>query len=498
MSSSSLKPGGDSSRFRFFSWVIFFLGVATLLVMNDAASPWPGAEARLLAFANGDAAASTLPSTYWPARIYQLLPATGELWLFWPRLLSVISLLTTALLWFYWGRGLFGRPTVIYTLLVVIASFFLPVLGKVATPDSWVLLLHTGAWLGYLRWLKRPQGRAGLVALLLAAVAATVAPLSTLLLLALLLLLPAFSGGQPISRPAYTAIGTVWVLSGLCLLLGAFFDLPLYWSPNHGLRTYSTFLLYNIVGLLPFLGFLLAGLRDMVFKARKGEELSRLLMVGLLAALLAQSPLFALLLALVVAKQLLLCFQPNYPWNNWLRSGQVLHLVVAFIGAVLALLGSTLQLRGAGFRATLGLAAAYWMFSFIAVIGLFGQRRDYVVGGTILAAALPALFFWVQIYPYLEVDRRWPQRVVSQIEAVGQAPRRVAILATDEAATTALPVLPRAGIEIDVIPTPDAAAAAGAYQLLPLGQQPNNATVDTITGRVWIGLQYWGLYPPRK
>lgn len=498
MASSSRKPGEDSARFRFFTWLIFFLGLASVLVMNDAASPWPGAEALLLSELGGRPAGPVAAewNAYWPALLYRLLPWEGALWLFWPRLLSVVAVVAMAGLFYGWGRDLFGRPTVMHTLLVVAASFFLPVMGKVATPDSWVLLLHTGGWLGYLRWSKRPGGRSGWIALALMGIAATVSPFSTLLLIALLFLLPALLGYRPLPRAAYSAIGLIWLISGLSLLLSDFQDLPLYWTPANGINSYGGFLLYNFLGVIPFVGFLLAGLRDMAFKAQKGEELSRLLWVAMVAAFLAQSPLFALLIALVVGKQLLVSFQPKYPWGNWLKTGQLLHLVLAFVAAVLVLIGSTLQLRVEGFRATMGLAAAYWMFSFIAVIGLYGRKRDYVVGGTVLAAALPALFFWVQIYPYLEVDRRWPAELVDRVQQTAQ-PREVMIGSDDRAATTALPALRRAGIAVTVTEI-NPLEATNTYRLLPLETMPGIAPPDTLSGRVRLGLQYWGLYPPDK
>ncbi|MEL6277049.1 MAG: hypothetical protein AAFU03_18255 [Bacteroidota bacterium] len=72
------------------------------------------------------------------------------------------------------------------------------------------------------------------------------------------------------------------------------------------------------------------------------------------------------------------------------------------------------EFRGDGFRAVLGMVAAYWIFSILAVIGLYGKRRDFAIGGTILTGLLAVLFFWVQVYPYFELERHWPKDLITE------------------------------------------------------------------------------------
>ncbi|MCB0638393.1 MAG: hypothetical protein KDC54_17305, partial [Lewinella sp.] len=67
-------------------------------------------------------------------------------------------------------------------------------------------------------------------------------------------------------------------------------------------------------------------------------------------------------------------------------------------------------------RAVLGTCAGYWMFSFVSVIGLYGKRRDYALGGMVLAGVVSLLLFWVQVYPYVHLRRNWPDRLVAKLE----------------------------------------------------------------------------------
>jgi hypothetical protein len=160
--------------------------------------------------------------------------------------------------------------------------------------------------------------------------------------------------------------------------------------------------------LLPCIGFLFAGFRDLFFKLKQNEGLAFSLLAALLASFFSQSLLFPFVLACLAGKQMQLYFSRNYPWESWVKGPAILHLVFALIGSFLALIGGLVQLGGEGYRAVLGMIAAYWIFNLLAVLGLYGERRDFTIGGSILAGLLSVMFFWVQVYPYLEIERSWP------------------------------------------------------------------------------------------
>ena len=99
--------------------------------------------------------------------------------------------------------------------------------------------------------------------------------------------------------------------------------------------------------------------------------------------------MFPLLLALLAGKQMQLYFKAeNYPWRDWARGGAVVHLVFAFVAAFAILLFGGISFSGEGFRAALGMAAAYWIFSLLGVIGLYGEKRDFALGGSLLAGVV--------------------------------------------------------------------------------------------------------------
>ncbi len=439
---AEIAQAGESrgTRFRYFTWLVIFFALAGLLLRIDVISPWPGADAYTLWWGQRLDARAYLP-TFWQS----LLPL-DELWLLWRRLPSALALVAAALLFYRWGKRLFGKPMVTYGLLALAGSVWLPFFGKLAGADMLALFAHLGWWLS-IRFLYKTAETKWIVRTALFGVAACVlAPLSTAILVGLLFAFD-YLGGDRQWRPAVAWVAGLTLVAGfLRLVIGG-------WSPQLAATDYfygagpvggtGSLLLWSIIGLLPAVGFLVGGLRDLVFKLKRREELSLLLAGGLVAGLAAQSLLFSFLLVLVAGKQLQLYFRPNYPWRDWVRSGATLHLVFAFIAAVLFLLGGAIQYQLNGFQAVLGMAAAYWIFSLAAVLGLYGMRRDFAIGGTILAGALTVLFFWGQVYPYLEVDRTWPSEL---IRGANIPPATTIFVPLDEPATwPAAPHLIRSG-----------------------------------------------------
>jgi hypothetical protein len=241
---------------------------------------------------------------------------------------------------------------------------------------------------------------------------------------------------------------------------------------------------YTLLGLAPFLGFAFAALRDLFFKIRKGEELALLLAVALFGSLVAQSILFPFLLTFLTAKQLQFYFySEKYPWQDWVKTGNVLHLILVFIAVVLALLGGFFQYAADGFRAVLGCSAAYWMFSFVGVIGLYGYRRDYVLGGMTLAGVLAILFFWVQVYPFLHLQRNWPERLTTSISKQEPLVDFIRLAEEDERTLPIAPYLLRSGIEVN----PDRPTTASDLYVVSILPADSLQTFQhQVTG--WAGL----------
>lgn len=405
---------------------------------------------------------------------------TQAIWLF-PRLLSSVAVLATGYFTYRWAGRLFGAGSVGLGLLCAGASLFLPFFGKVATPDALGLLGQAGFfWLVLLSGVDKekqyllPAG----IFLLLGGIAA---PLSTLVFgLATVVSARLLMGG---SKQWMNLLLLLAIPLMVLLLQGPQGDRSYWFWGNHPFD-YGTFIGYSIIGMLPVIGWLAGGLRDLVYKVKKGELRGQLLGAGLIIGLVTQSLVFPLILALLAGKQMQVYFsEENYPWRDWVRGFSVLHLIAAFLGAFLALAGLAISFPGAGFRAALGAVAAYWMFSLLGVIGLYGNRRDFAIGGTVLAGMLGILFFWVQVYPYVELGRDWPKRMVRQVEV----PLPTYIPDTDEF-SPALPYFRKAGIPV----VSDSTDADLFLRSWPAADTISAAGVE-IDGRVVLTPKVYGL-----
>ena len=479
-------PAAVSPRWRFFVWMSSFFAFATLFLRLDVITAWPGAEGWALG-----AAVFSDSATYFPVWLAERLLPLGEsfggqvdrVWL--PaRLVSAVAMLATAIVTYLAGRRLFGREATTLGLLCAAASLYLPFFGKVATGDALALLGHTGLYfLGLLYLLDTESKRPPVAAVACGLLGAVVAPVATILI-ALALLLADRSTG----RGRWIAVGLLVACVGSRLL--GDYELFRYTSTPLELGRFGRFLGYCLLGSAPIIGWLFAGLRDLVYKVRRGEQAGRLLAVGLGLSLLAQSLLFPLLLAFVAGKQMQLYFRSDirYPWGNYVKTGSVLHLITAFIGAFLALAGGAIAFPGAGFRAGLGMVAAYWIFSLFGVLGIFGERRDFALGGSLLSGLLAALFFWVQVYPYFELERAWPKQLVRQLEGSLGAGAQVQVDAQSEdasALSVAVPYLLRAGFRVDPVDGPELRAVELEDSTVVLSPE--------VDGRIVFGRRRFGL-----
>ncbi len=433
-----------SGRYRFFRWLCFFFFISALFVRLDVITIWPGAEAWALTASLGAEAGQSVPSY-----LQRLLLAPGakllagsDLFYLFPRLLSACLFLAAYWLYHRWGSRLFGRRAVELQLMVAAASLWLPFFGKLASFDSWAFLGHLGIWLSSLLLLQTKEKQYQFYQAFFSFLAALVAPWATLLFLLLLL------GGLAF----WKSNRSLWAGAAASLVMLITVGVLQYQQPvltyafwGQGGMSYGNLLLYSVLASLPVIGYLVAGGRDLVFKWRQKEALAITLGIALVAAFAAKSLLFPFVLALVAGKQLQLFTQNNYPWGNWIKGAAVLHLIFAFIATFLALMTGLIQFRGEGYRAVLGMAAAYWIFSLLAVLGLYGQRRDFSLGGTILSGLLAVLFFWVQVYPFLEVERSWPQRLIKTMPAAEQLTSSWYVDPQETAVSNAVPYLQRAG-----------------------------------------------------
>jgi hypothetical protein len=485
----AIAPAGPSSRYRFFTWAVAFLALAQLAVGLDYITIWPGAEAEVIW-----RSASGSPTGSLAVGLLGIIPIDSEYWLLAYRVPGVLLYLLGLWVFFRWGAALFGRDAVELTLILTAASLLLPVLAKTASLDAWRLGLELSFWVAFLRYAKDPSRQWLLAAAGLGSLAVLTGQLSTLVLLLFWqvayyrLLVPRNAALKvQLAKPfvfIYLVFGVAFLVSylrGNTPTDGSFFYFNLLqWGQ---LRFFG----YAFLGLAPFIGFALAAVRDLFYKIRRGEEQAQLVAIGLVGGLVTQSLIFPFLLVFITAKQVQYYFQqPNYPWQDWVKGGQVLHLILVFIGVVLALLGGYLTFQVDGFRAVMGCGVAYWLFSFVGVIGLYGIRRDYVLGGMTLAGLLAVLFFWIQVYPFVHLQRNWPERLTKTVQKLVPPVKTVGLPAADPTTLPLAPYLLRAGLGPVV---GDAANATPPNDLSLRALVPADSTADLrVRVQGWSGL----------
>lgn len=399
-------------QFRVFCVVVGAICVINMLVMNDFASLWSGAEAAL---ANSSGAEVRW---YLPAIIQKMLWNAGGGNLFVYRLPGVVWLLGAAAGFYFLARPLLGARTAVLTLLVAGASLGIPQLAKIATPDAWILALHTLAYVLLLRFLKQPRMVWRIAFYTVVLSAGLVHSYSTLILFCIAPAILYFRHPQGKRLWALQPWTAAIVALGIASFTGA-----AQWNPPWFFAGFfqSPYWLVTLLGFLPFTGFVLSGLRDYIPKLRKGDETALIVLVWIGAGLLAGTPVAGVALALLIARQMDAYFHPNYPYAAVVQTGAVLHLILVFFGAMGLMLGGLHYFGGLGFRAGLAVGAAYWSMSFLGVIGLYGKQRRLVIGGPILAGALAVLLFWLQAFPILESRRQQSIGFLSDVAVEGKS-----------------------------------------------------------------------------
>lgn len=408
-----------TARYRFLVYLSGFLLLANLLVMNDFTSLWGGAES-WLAWRSLSGESGLAPHELFMGWIM----GEGPIPHFWIRLPGVVIFILSLAL--YWGitQRLFGAEVLRSTLLILSASLLLPNLAKLATGDIWAM---ASQWLAYallIRYMKQPSllWRAAFYLALLCAV--WVQPINALIFL---------MGSSALLYFLHPQGKRLWGLNpwlaGVLAFTGLYFSGMASLGQESFLVGFRTgrFLLWNLIGILPFLGFVLAGLWETAQRLGRREELAILNAAALIFAFVAHSLALQGLLALLAGRQLKNYFDPNYPHEPVVKAGALLHLVAAFCVLTLLMMGSFFQFRALGFRAALAAGGIYWMLSFIAVIGLFGPNRRYLYGGILLGGLLLTTLFWLQLNPLVEQMRGWPRALVEKsrqrtaMEGINQA-----------------------------------------------------------------------------
>ncbi|MEO0340510.1 MAG: hypothetical protein AAF242_15035, partial [Bacteroidota bacterium] len=205
------------------------------------------------------------------------------------RLPSIIALLLgiTAILWLTYP--LLGKAFLLPLFLIIINNYALVFLAKVGTADAWIFSTQTAALLCMIRFLKKPHWSFRVGSYVLILVAIIIHPLSSSIIF---LVVP---GLWYIFHPQGKKMWSLnpWSVVAVSLI-GLYFLNQLHWLvPTQylgwGNSHFLVFLACVLLGLLPLLGFTLAGFQASFKHLRKQEDFSLLFLPWIGIALLAQS-----------------------------------------------------------------------------------------------------------------------------------------------------------------------------------------------------------------
>lgn len=295
------------------------------------------------------------------------------------------------------GMRFFGKETMIFVLLAMAGSWLLPNATKWLSLDTWLWLPQLLTALGMLGFLKQPEKSWKWLIWLSWPVALLLHPLGSLLGVGALYLVwrSRHPSGKRLDQLGLYLIGPLVAALSLWLNKGErladWYLLTPDWAALGG----------QLLGILPWLGFVVSGLVETIRNFRKGEELA-ILMAGMLAgAILANSLWLQWVLALIAAKQLQRFVLSGYPYGNVVKSIAVLQLIAYILIGIWAMMSGYGNWGGSGFRAAMSATLACWAPALFGVFGLFGKNQRMAVLGFMFSGLLFSLAFWTQLYPLI-------------------------------------------------------------------------------------------------
>ncbi len=395
-----------------------FLGLCSLLILgnlflgNDYATVWNGTEAAMFLTAQNGSAAT--PVSFIGQLIYDLKGLSA----FTMRLPSVLFLLFSGLVFYKYGKKIFGRDAVVLTMLVAASSFLLITLAKIGGGDLYLLFAQVGHLIFTILFVKQPKSKWRNTSYVFLALGMLIHPLSMgnwgL----------AFATILGIRHSKKENVKTLFLPIGLALILipmvGSFFlgawDFSEF-SLSYGQWSVSSVFGLVLLGMLPWLGFLPAAIVDLFKKFQNGEELAIIIFAWLGAAIVSQSLSLVIVLSFMITKQIWVLFHSGYPYLRLVKGFALLNLIATFCLVFMTLLGGISWVGVEGYRPLLGLSAVYWMLSLFGVLGLFMKDRRVVIGGATFSGLMVMMIFWLAVYPLWDAYRKLPGQVVKTAAA---------------------------------------------------------------------------------
>lgn len=389
-----------SQRYQSFLFIVFGFLIVNLFSLNGTLPVWSGAEEASLEGAK-ELLFEGIPPNFSAAFIGVLDFRWEDKFII--RLPSVLLLLISFLGIYAWGKKIFGKETMITTLVVLASSFLLVNVAKFATSDAWLFCFQIMAVLSLLIYLKQPLKSWNIWHAVFTGLALLIHPVSTLVLMGTLsiFLFIFHPNGKNLKGLFY------WFIPLALVAFSFLKGFPNFANHNPFFVSYGTvgigsYCLLMIYGVLPWFAFLPPGMRHTIKLFRKKEELS-IIMLGLfIASVLSMSLVTQFVFAFLITKQIQGLFSDKYPYYNFVKAGAVLHLLIVVMGAMLLMVGGWQELKGLGFRTMMSFGTIYWFASFAGVVGIMMKNRRLILGSAAIAGVMVTFMFWGQIFPLLE------------------------------------------------------------------------------------------------
>lgn len=375
----------------FFVYALVFLVVNSLFILNDNTFYLMRGELPLLSQPIFDS----------PTSIQQLFHSLFELLAqekFYWRLVSMAMLCISILSSYRIGKKLFGQSSLQWAIIVMVCSVFFLFYARFMLLDLVYLSVQLPLSLLLISWIKTKQNAQLLVALLLAGVMVIMDPYRTILFL--------FYFGLGTWIFLFQTKKSLKIIYGVLALATAAFSFTYYGAGLYNdlflfqasSGTLVNFIMLLLLGLLPFIGFYLAGLISLPTQIKRKEEWSIWVFLLLVPAVLSFSVFSIFPLALLIGKHSLAFESEKYRYERLVKASFLLHLAFILVVGIVGLVWAFLEYRGSGFRAGLGICSVYWILSFVTVIGLYGKNPTYYLRAPLLLGPLFVLFFWLLIY----------------------------------------------------------------------------------------------------
>lgn len=405
-----------SDRYKIFLGILGVTTLFSLLVMNEFTTILESEEAFNILHVQqqmSNTAAKTVAP--FPNTSQYLIYSFFGFNPFMIRMSNVVVFLLLLLGIRIWSGKIFGKKQSITFIILILSSFLIISMAKFAVADIPLAAFHMMSMIFLIICLKQPKLKWQIVYGLFVIGSFLVQPLTGVVYgVGLLTYMTLFhKKGANLRKPVI--IGVWVILITIFYFLGGF-----DWNREgfiFSFRSHSNeYLLWMMIGILPWIGFLPAALWDLFQKLRKKEEMAIILFGWLVFSIVAHALILQLCLLFLISKQVENYFKPNYPYKSLVRGFSVLNLIVTFFALVALMLGSFALFHNFGFKSAAAFSAVYWIFGFVGIIGLFMDNRSYVLGGIGLAGAICLLIFWVQISPVINNFRDISQRLLEGVE----------------------------------------------------------------------------------